>query len=327
MTGTSGPADGAAGNLASAARRAIPDGARESLWTAPDGHLLRRIDWPGTGASRGSLLFLAGRGDHYEKYLETLDGWHREGWRVTGLDWRGQAGSGRLGADAITGHIEDFAVWLDDLAAFWRGWSGEAAGPRMIVGHSMGGHLALRAMQDARIDPVAAVLIAPMLGFAGLPLPYGFLRSVARLRCAIGDPRRPAWKWSEKPGQFPAGRIALLTHDAARYADEVYWRDVRPELAMGPASWRWVEAALRSMAQAMRPAALAAVRVPVLLLAASADRLVSPRAIRRAARLLPDATLIEFGDEARHEILREADPVRDRALAAIRDFLDAKVAQ
>ena len=78
---------------------------------APDGFAIRRIDWgpaeEGAGADgpapRGSLLFLPGRGDAYEKYLETLDGWAGQGWRVTAMDWRGQGGSGRLGADAVTG--------------------------------------------------------------------------------------------------------------------------------------------------------------------------------------------------------------------------------
>ena len=87
-------------------RRAIPATAHESTWTAPDGYAIRRLDWPAsTGASRGSLLFLPGRGDYYEKYLETLDHWTRRGWRVTALDWRGQGGSGRLGMDAVTGQI------------------------------------------------------------------------------------------------------------------------------------------------------------------------------------------------------------------------------
>ena len=31
---------------------------------------------------------------------------------------------------------------------------------------------------------------------------------------------------------------------------------------------------------------------------------------------------MRFGGEARHEILRESDPQRDRALGAIDDFLD-----
>ena len=93
------------------------------MWTAPDGHEVRRIDWPlEDDTARGSILFFPGRGDHYEKYLETLEEWHRAGWRVTAADWRGQAGSGRLGGDATTGHVEDFQVWLDDLAAFWRAW-------------------------------------------------------------------------------------------------------------------------------------------------------------------------------------------------------------
>jgi lysophospholipase len=53
--------------------------------------------------------------------------------------------------------------------------------------------------------------------------------------------------------------------------------------------------------------------------------LVSPAAIRRAVRRLPQGELLEFGAEARHEILREVDPVRDRALTAIDGFLDRVV--
>ena len=308
---------------ASAIRRSIPEVAVESRWNAADGHALRRIDWPGGTVPRGSLLFLPGRGDSYEKYLETLHEFHLEGWRVTALDWRGQAGSGRLGLDATTGHVDDFAHWIADLAAFWREWSEKTPGPRVVVGHSMGGHNVLRAMEEGAIDPVAAILIAPMLGFAGPPVPHGLLHAFARLRAGMGDHRRPAWKWSEKPGQFPAGRSALLTHDDERYADESWWREERPELVMGPASWGWVREAVASMRKVMTQSALAKVQVPVMLLSTRADRLVSPRAIRKASALLPDARLVEFGKEAAHEILREVDPVRDRAMNAIRAFLDS----
>jgi lysophospholipase len=304
-------------------RRAIPAHARESRWPAPDGHAIRRIDWPETGKdSRGSLLFLPGRGDAYEKYLETLEHWHRRGWNVTAIDWRGQAGSGRLGADAVTGHVDDYAQWVDDLAAFWRGWVAEHAGPHVLAAHSMGGHLALRAVAEGRVRPAAMVLTAPMLGFLPDWLPRSLQRAVAGLQCRLGDPRRPAWKWSEKPGEVPAGRARLLTHDADRYADELWWRQERRELAMGPGSWGWIRAALASMAALARPGALEAIDVPVLMLSVGGDALVSAPAIARAAARLPACELVTFGSEAHHEVLRETDEVRDKALAAIDDFLD-----
>ena len=311
---------------ATANRREIPAGARESTWAAPDGHALRRIDWPGgsSGGKRGSLLFLPGRGDFYEKYLETLDHWAARGWRVTAIDWRGQAGSGRLGKDERTGHCEDFADWVMDLQAFWADWAADRPGPKVLAGHSMGGHLALRAVVDGATAPDALVLSAPMLGFYGR-IPPAVLHPLARVMARLGDPRRPAWKWSEKPGEKLAWRAALLTHDLERYSDELWWRDARPELAMGPGSWRWVERAYASMRGLARAGVLERVTVPTIIVATTADRLVSFAAIERAARRLPRAELVSFREEAAHEILREADPVRDRALRRIDQFLDQVV--
>jgi lysophospholipase len=304
-------------------RRAIPVDAIESHWHAPDGYAIRRIDWAQPpGPIRGSLLFLPGRGDAYEKYLETLDGWHRRGWRVTASDWRGQAGSGRLGADPVTGHVGDFAQWIADLEALWAGWKASTPPPHVLVGHSMGGHLVLRGLAEGKADPDAAILIAPMLGFLDHGLPAWVMHAAAWLMTRLGDPRRPAWKWGEKPGALPLDRINLLTHDTVRYADEVWWRDARPELVMGPGSWGWVERGYASTQGLARPGVLERVQTPVLIVATDKDRLVSYPAIAKAARRLPHGELSCFGEEARHEILREVDAVRDKALAAIDSFLD-----
>jgi len=302
-------------------RRAIPPGAVESRWIARDGHAIRRIDLPvREGSAKGSLLFLAGRGDAYEKYLESLVHWNDAGWRVTAADWRGQAGSGRLGADAVTGHIGDFADWIGDLGALWDDWAADRPGPRVIVGHSMGAHLALRAAAEGRVSSDALVLIAPMLGLHS-PLPVAAMHSVARVMTKLGDPRRPAWKWGEKPGEPPASRRHLLTHDDARYDDELWWRRERPELVMGPGSWGWLERAYASMRGLFASGALERVTARTLILASTHDRLVAYRAIAAAATRLPNARLITYGPEARHEILREADAVRLQALATIDEFL------
>ena len=265
---------------------------------------------------------MAGRGDHYEKYLEALDHWFRQGWNVTAADWRGQGGSGRLGADETTGHVDSFDIWLDDLGALWADWMQEVPAPHVLAGHSMGGHLVLRAAAESLVRPAALVLSAPMLGFVGPPLPDAVGHAVARGMAKIGDRRRPAWKWSEKPGEMPAARANLLTHDAARYEDESWWRAERPELRMGPGSWGWVAAAYASIRALFRRGKLEGVRIPVIIVGTSSDKLVGWGAIRAAAARIPAAELVAFGNEAHHEILREADPVRLRALARIDAFLD-----
>ncbi len=310
----------------SSARREIPADACETTWRLPDGFGIRRMDWLAPdGAQRGSLLFMPGRADTYEKWLESLAEWHRAGWQVTSADWRGQSYSGRLGRDALTGHIDDFSTWVDDYAALWADWTAHTPGPHVAVAHSMGGHIALRVVAQGRVHPDALVLSAPMLGLHPARVPSSLLHLVARAIAAIGDRRRPAWKNSEKPEVIPRARSHLLTHDNSRYEDEVWWRTKRPAILMGAASWGWIERALASIGVLEQRGVLEGVDVPTLILATRADRLVSWPAIRRAAARIPGAELVAFGNECRHEILREVDPVRDRAMNVIGEFLDRVV--
>jgi lysophospholipase len=307
-------------------RRAIPAGAAERLWQAADGHPIRVIDWPappGDTEVRGRILFMPGRGDFYEKYLETLEHWRINGWQVRAADWRGQAGSGRLGAAGNTGHIDDFGIWIDDLAQLWRDFASTGAGPMVLAAHSMGGHLALRAVIERALDPAPAALVlsAPMLDVVPEHLPSFAKRAYAAAMVKLGEPSRAAWKVSEKPGSKLKLRQMLLTHSRSRYADEEWWRGERPYLSLGPGSWGWLKAAMNSVALIFRRGALESVDVPVLFVATNADKLVSPAAIRRAIDRIPGAEACLFGKQARHEILRESDKVRLKAWAAIDAFL------
>lgn len=305
-------------------RRAIPAEATESRWQAADGWDIRRIDWRAE-TPRGSILFLPGRGDIYEKYLETLHGFWMDGWNVTASDWRGQGGSGRFSDQPNIGHVDDFAIWIADLAFFWKRWKAETPGPHVLIGHSMGGHLVLRALAEKVVDPDAAILSAPMLGIRAGGVPSWIGHAYAKLMTRIGDPKRAAWKVSEKPGTPAALRHKLLTHDKARYDDEPGWWDVRPELKMGPASWGWVERALDSTRRLERPGVLETIETPILILATTADQLVDTKRIIVDAERLPDAQLKLFGDEAAHELLREADLVRDQVIDAINQFLERRL--
>ena len=303
-------------------RRALPAEAVLSSWPAVDDWTLRRLDWPAAaGASRGSILFQGGRGDIIEKYLEAMTHWHDAGWSVTSFDWRGQGGSGRLTADPHVGHASSFAPFVDDLAAFWRTWRASTPGPHVVMGHSMGGHLVLRAIVEGAIDPVAAVLIAPMLGLRS-PVGAVWGEPLARVMRALGDAARPAWKGHEKPGVID--RQPLLTKDKSRYDDELWWYREAPALRLGPPSWAWLVEAFASTRRQRGDPRLRATATPVLMLVAEADALVDPGAALAVAAALPAVEVVRFGAESAHEILREADGVRDRALAAIDGFLDVR---
>ncbi|TCP89865.1 lysophospholipase [Sphingomonas sp. PP-CE-1A-559] len=309
-----------------AVRRTIPDEARIGYWTAPDGWKLRRFDWPAQ-APRGRILFQTGRGDIFEKYLETFAYLHASGWSVTAFDWRGQGGSGRLSSDPHVGHASDYRVFDADLTAFWSDWSAEDAGHsllRVILGHSMGGMIVMRALSDSTIAPDAAILVAPMIG---LKAPFGaaFSATIARWIAGRGDPARAAWRSNERPGSV-ASRQSLLTHDANRYSDEGWWQAAHPELVLGPPSWAWLAQGFAGAAALATDARVESIDTPVLMLIAEADKLVDPRAALRLAARLRNAQVVRFGPESAHEILREADGVRDRALSAIDSFLAACVA-
>ncbi len=319
------PRDAVPDAVATICPRAIPAGARIGYWTARDGWRLRRFDWLAP-SPRGRLLFQTGRGDIFEKYLETLGHLHAQGWSVTAFDWRGQGGSGRLSDNPRVGHASDYGVFDADLAAFWADWTAEAASPDLptvVLGHSMGGMMVMRALANRSIRVDAAILVAPMIGLKS-PLGTALGGRFVRWMAARGDPARAAWRANERPGSV-ASRQSLLTHDIERYRDELWWHQRHPELQLGPPSWAWLAQGFAGAAALAVDPRIESIDMPILMLIADADKLVDSRAALRLAARLPDAQVVRFGRDAAHEILREADGVRNRALSAIDSFLDACV--
>ena len=299
--------------------RAHPAGAVFSDWSAPDGMPLRRLDWPAAGRRkrRGSLLFINGRGDFIEKYLETYARFQAAGWDVTSFDWRGQGGSRGPGEEKA---LAGFDILVDDLDALVGEWLASGRGPHVALGHSMGGHLLLRTIIERKPKLDAAILTAPMLDVNSAPIPIRIAPDIADTMYRLGFGRTPMWK--TPPAMLVPGgrRNRNLTGAQARYEDELYWWGVNPEFNLGPPTFGWMRAAFRSRAAAFTPEKLRGVDLPILIIGAEQDRLVSAAAIREAAGLLPQAEL-EMMSDARHEILRDADEVRDRALARIDAFL------
>jgi lysophospholipase len=297
-------------------RRVLPPGFAQSRWIAPDGWDVRRFEW--LGGTRGGLFWQGGRGDIVEKYLETLGHWHARGWHLAGFDWRGHGGSGRFDHDA--GWTSEFAPALDDLAALWADWAARTPRPHVLAAHSLGGYLSLRAVLDGRVTPDALVLTAPMLGLRS-PLGPALSERIARWQSGRGLAGQGAWA-DDRQGRGRIDRMALLTHDRDRYADEQWWHERLPDHRGRAPSWGWLHEAFAATRALRADPRLDALTTPTLVLVAERDRLVDATAAIAVAERLPAGELLRFGPESAHEILREVDAVRDRALATIDAFLD-----
>ena len=290
-------------------------------WLQRGGTRLRIASWP-EGAS-GVVLLLHGRTEYIEKYLETVAALQARGFGVWTLDWRGQGLSDRALRDAAAHHVDDFEDYLADLDAVLDRFVAPALDGRALVllGHSMGGHLAARALARRPRAFSRAVLLAPMIDFRHGSLPRWLARVIAGGVCRV--PGGAARYGPGRAGRLGAERVFegnVLTSDAARYAAGRALLDALPDMRLGGVTWGWIRAAMASIAALRRAAPRIA--VPVLVALAGDERVVDNAAICRFAGLVPQAELLVL-EGARHELLQEHDEVRTRLWAAIDAFLQA----
>ncbi|MGI4879535.1 MAG: alpha/beta fold hydrolase [Janthinobacterium lividum] len=303
-----------------ARRRALPPGGATESRTMRDGWRLRSMVWPAASPeTRGSILFIGGRGDFIEKYAESYWHWHDRGFGLAVFDWRGQGRSGRLGDTPEKGHSTGFDVLVADLGEQVAWFRERLPPPYFAISHSMGGHLLLRHLSANPGSIDRAVLLAPLFGLVAAPVGPWLARIIAGMQVARGKSGDYA------PGAGPAQasnamRARRLSSDPERVTDEAYWIERDPGLRIGGVTNGWVAAAFASLDTLTAPGILEAVTTPLLILTAAHDRLVDSAAAARLAKRLPHAR-VEVIAGAAHELLREADTIREPVLARIDEFL------
>jgi alpha-beta hydrolase superfamily lysophospholipase len=264
--------------------------------TMADGQRLFLRDWPLPQAC-GAMLIVHGLGEHSGRY-ERLAAWfNQRGYAVRGYDQRGHGRSpGRRGA---LRHGDDL---LADLAAVYNDYAGASPHPPLLLGHSMGGLVAARAVLDGSVVPPALVLSSPALRSWESPW---MIRLAGVLNHLL--PNLPLRNGLD---------TGKLSHDAR----------VEAEYCTDPLRHGWITPRLAHFIFSDGAACIAdAARldVPTLLLVADGDVLVDPSGSREFARIAAATGQLttRFFSLLYHELFNESEPGRSQVLMQLGDWL------
>jgi alpha-beta hydrolase superfamily lysophospholipase len=273
------------------------DGTEPTAWLAmADGQPLFLRDWP-LARSRGAVLLVHGLGEHSGRYGRLAQWFNQRGYAVRGYDQRGHGRTpGRRGG---LRHGDDL---LADLATVYHDYADGLPHPPLLLGHSMGGLVALRAVLDGCVAPPALVLSSPVLRSWESPRMIALARLLARLAPSL--PLRSGLDFDQ------------LSHDRQVVAD--YRRD---PLRHGWITPRLADFIFRDGARCIADAATLA--LPTLLLVADSDGLVDPAGSRAFARKAASSGRLttRFFSTLYHELFNEAEPGRGQVLMQLGDWL------
>lgn len=282
-----------------------PEGAEELWLEGRGGVKLRALFAPAVGGTRGSVILFTGRTEFIEKYFEVVGELQRRGFAVFCMDWRGQGLSDREQKNSLKGHFNSFDDPVADLFAALRLHGARLPRPHIVLAHSMGGAIALRALQTNKIAADGAVFSAPMWGIANLK---GLAEDFARFMSGIGFGGAfvpgVETRWTKQTFKKNA-----LTHDPERYARGQGLVAAEKKLQLAGPTLGWVTAAIEAIECFRVPGALNHLKLPVTVLSAGEEALVDNKSHVEVAAALPNARHVKIAG-AYHEIMMETDAIR-----------------
>ena len=255
-----------------------------------DGMPLFYEHWAPDGDSWRTLVIVQGRGEHTGRYADTASALAAAGVNVWAVDLRGQGKSG-----GQRGHIEGWKDFLADVQAVITHAAGEEASRQpVLLGHSMGGLIALH-YAAAHPEALAGLILSSPL--CGLATP------VAAWEDWVASRIFNRW-WPTFAFHRSTADATLLSH--APGVAQSFLRDPLVHFRVTARLFCEIRQAMGRV-EALAPC----MHLPTLVLQAGEDRIVSIAATRRMFDRLgaPDKRLIVY-EGFYHEIFNEIDAAR-----------------
>lgn len=253
-------------------------------------------------APRSALLVVHGHAEHCGRYERFGQDLAAAGHSVYALDLRGHGDS-----DGRRGHVRRFDQLLQDVDRFRREVQGMVRPdmPTFLIGHSLGGLVSLRYLEEYNPPFRGAVLSAPWLSTA-LPIPFwkvGLAQVLTRVAPSL--PLR-----ANVPPEF-------LSHDPA--VVEAYRSDPLVHDRITPRMFTEISSAMGLVFQRADR-----IGVPLLFLLPGADRITDTQRTRALARSIQQIPVtVRLFPDAYHELFNEVD--RSLVLSELRAWLAARL--
>jgi len=298
----------------------VPEGTTSGFLTAPDGVKLRFARLAPPSGRKGTVCVFTGRGEQIEKYFETARDLRDRGFAVALLDWRGQGGSARGLSDSRKGYVRNFADFETDVETFYREVIlPDCPPPYFALAHSMGGAVMLRIAYAGRNWFDRIVLSAPMIDLPGRTTAWPIRSLLLAMRIAGMGARYVPGGTDVLVGEAPFEGNPL-TSDPVRYARNAAILAEDPSVGIAAPTVAWADTAFRTMHGFRAAHYPTRIRVPILMLAAGADTIVSTPAIEEFTYHLRGGSHLVIPG-SRHEILQEQDRYRAQFWAAFDAFV------
>lgn len=265
-----------------------------------DGHTLHYASWL-VDRPRGRVLILHGLGEYGARYASAARAANAADCDAHALDQRGHGrSSGQRGhARTLEGVVRDVGLFRDRVGY------GEPQLPTFVLGHSLGGLVALRYLQSTHGRGMqGGILVAPFLAVS--------MRTPS-LKIQLG-------KWASR--MVP--RLAM--DNGIRFEDQFRRPEERLKSQTDQMTHRRITA--RMWTELVRGANLAeedaeAIGCALLFQLPGDDRIVSNAATQRLADRLSASSEVITYEGAFHDLYR--DPMRDRASADLTRWLRDRI--
>lgn len=259
------------------------------------------------------FVFLNGRSEFIEKYMDLPKDLDLPA-NVGFLTWDHQ-GQGKSGGPRS--HISSYDIFAEDAQMLIRKFVGHK--PYVMMGHSMGGLVALYTSMKYHLEPQRLVLCSPLLKFPSKPFSPKVAGKISEIAKLTGLSRLSTGVGKSKPSDTFAGN--RYTH-----SKEAWEQILNTPFACPGASFGWVHATQNALKFVYSSDNLKKLKVPVLILGGSEEVVVDPKGFSEwtllAQQYIPSDIFVEFRMilGARHEIFSEIKRYRREAVRYIQEF-------